>query len=259
MVVAKKVNLCRVSIHIRKVQIGSLPKESREHNGSHTTSVKGTMVAICTPVIFVPTYCDSDERCKPKDHGKKLDTSNRELVGRTREASWCEDEVRYCKQSPYGCEEHELYRVRRPVPAIWAGVLIDHCDDISTTNYINAENNIRYAVKPSTMMEKRTCTPRRPRTITGGTMIAFEATGCRELLGADGGVRDKCGSTFATENLWDEEGRCEEKSSMFNLLFIIDVTSRTQAVNDEWYVMARQGSPPETSWRWLRDTVDWLC
>jgi hypothetical protein len=46
---------------------------------------------------------------------------------------------------------------------------------------------------------------------------------------------------------------------LLNLLFIIDITSLTQAVKDGRYVMGWQGSPPETSWRWLRDTFDWLC
>jgi hypothetical protein len=43
------------------------------------------------------------------------------------------------------------------------------------------------------------------------------------------------------------------------MLFIISVTSCTQAVNDGWYVILKQGSPLETGWRWLRGTLDWLC
>jgi hypothetical protein len=123
------------------------------------------------PVAVVPAHRHRDESCEPKDHGDELNSTDGELVGGTREAGRCESEVGHCEQRPKGREQHEVDTVRRPVPAIRAMVSVDDYLGVSSDSMKRINNHLRNAVNPSTMMENKTCTPRRPRTRAGATMV----------------------------------------------------------------------------------------
>jgi hypothetical protein len=123
------------------------------------------------PVAIVPAHRHGNEGCEPKDHGDELNSTDGELVGSAREAGRCEGEVGHSEQSPKGCEQHEVDTVWRPVPTIRAMISVDDCSEVSIDSTKKSNNHSRNAVNPSTMMENKTCTPRRPRTRAGATMV----------------------------------------------------------------------------------------
>ena len=92
--------------------LGFIPVESREDDRSDSATVKGALAA--SPPVVTPSSGHCNEGCEPEDHGNKLDSANRKLVGCSGEASWCEDEICDSQEGPDGGEEHEGDARRHP-------------------------------------------------------------------------------------------------------------------------------------------------
>jgi hypothetical protein len=140
------------------------------------------VVTVCAPVGIAPAHGYSDESSEPEEHSKKLNSADGKLVGCTGKPGWCKDKVSDREESPDGREKHEVDAVGRPVYSVWAIISIHNCKVVSMETQEKNPSDVRYAVRPSTMIENRTCTPRRPRTTAGATIFVlgsiFDAGTC---------------------------------------------------------------------------------
>ena len=96
---------CPADVQDRKDSGGDKgePQERGEDDGGNTAAVEGSASSVSPPPV-TPENGDSDEGCKPEDHGEELDSTNSIFVCGLGVSSWCQDKVRYSEEGPDGSE-----------------------------------------------------------------------------------------------------------------------------------------------------------